>query len=192
MKMYIAGQWVDKQRKVPVINPFDGSEIDTVPRGDTSDVDAAVTSAVSGAVAMAKLPAFDRYTILRRAADMLGQRQADLATTISMEEGKTLTEATGEVSRAIQTMTLSAEESKRIHGETVPLDASPGVTQPFGFTIRVPCGVVAAIAPFNFPLNLVCHKVGPALAAGNTVVIKPSEHASVSYTHLTLPTKAKV
>ena len=71
MKMYIAGQWVDKQRKVPVINPFDGSEIDTVPRGDTSDVDAAVTSAVSGAVAMAKLPAFDRYTILRRAADML-------------------------------------------------------------------------------------------------------------------------
>ena len=152
MKMYIAGQWVDKQRKVPVINPFDGSEIDTVPRGDTSDVDAAVTSAVSGAVAMAKLPAFDRYTILRRAADMLGQRQADLATTISMEEGKTLTEATGEVSRAIQTMTLSAEESKRIHGETVPLDASPGVTQPFGFTIRVPCGVVAAIAPFNLSL----------------------------------------
>lgn len=185
MKMYIAGQWVDKQRKVPVINPFDGSEIDTVPRGDTSDVDAAVTSAVSGAVAMAKLPAFDRYTILRRAADMLGQRQADLATTISMEEGKTLTEATGEVSRAIQTMTLSAEESKRIHGETVPLDASPGVTQPFGFTIRVPCGVVAAIAPFNFPLNLVCHKVGPALAAGNSVVIKPASDTPLSALKLT-------
>ena len=185
MKMYIAGQWVDKQRKVPVINPFDGSEIDTVPRGDTGDVDTAVASAVTGAVAMAKLPAFDRYTILRRAADMLGQQQADLAKTISMEEGKTLTEATGEVSRAVQTMTLSAEESKRIHGETVPLDAAPGVTQPFGFTIRVPCGVVAAIAPFNFPLNLVCHKVGPALAAGNSVVIKPASDTPLSALKLT-------
>ena len=82
-------------------------------------------------------------------------------------------------------MTLSSEESKRIHGETVPLDAAPAVTQPFGFTVRVPCGVVAAIAPFNFPLNLVCHKVGPALAAGNSVIIKPASDTPLSALKLT-------
>ncbi len=185
VKMYVAGQWVDKQRKVRVSNPYDGSEIDTVPRGDAGDVDAAVGSAASGAAVMAKMPAFERYTILRRAADMLAERQGDLARTISLEEGKTLAEATTEVSRAVQTMTLSSEESKRIHGETVPLDAAPGVTQPFGFTVRVPCGVVAAIAPFNFPLNLVCHKVGPALAAGNSVIIKPASDTPLSALKLT-------
>ena len=85
-----------------------------------------------------------------------------------------LAEGRGEVQRAIQTLTLSSEEAKRLHGETVPLDAAPGNVRQFGFTIRVPVGVVAAISPFNFPLNLVCHKVGPALAAGNSVVLKPA------------------
>ena len=82
-------------------------------------------------------------------------------------------------------MTLSSEESKHLHGETVPLDASPGLRQQFGFTMRVPCGVVAAISPFNFPLNLVCHKVGPALAAGNSVIIKPASDTPLSALNLT-------
>ena len=99
MKMYVSGQWVDKQRKVPVTNPYDGAEIDTVPRGDAGDVETAIGSAASGAAVMAKMPAYERYTILRRAADMLAERQRDLARTISMEEGKTLAEATTEVSR---------------------------------------------------------------------------------------------
>ena len=174
MKMYLGGRWVDKSKKVPVINPYDGSEIDTVPRGDAGDVNDAVTSAKAGATAMAGLTAHERYTILRKVADMLTERQDDFARTITLEEGKTITEARTEAQRAIQTMTLSSEESKRLHGETVPLDASPGLRQQFGFTMRVPCGVVAAISPFNFPLNLVCHKVGPALAAGNSVIIKPA------------------
>ena len=185
MKMYIGGQWVDKSRNVPVINPYDGSEIDTVPRGDAGDVDAAVTSAVAGASVMASTPAYERYTILRKAADMLTERQEEHARIITLEEGKTLAEARTEVSRAIQTMTLSAEESKRIHGETVPLDAAPGLRSQFGFTVRVPCGVVAAISPFNFPLNLVCHKVGPALAAGNSVIIKPASDTPLSALKLT-------
>ena len=185
MKMSIGGQWVDKSRNVPVINPYDGSEIDTVPRGDAGDVDAAVTSAVAGASVMASTPAYERYTILRKAADMLTERQEEHARIITLEEGKTLAEARTEVSRAIQTMTLSAEESKRIHGETVPLDAAPGLRSQFGFTVRVPCGVVAAISPFNFPLNLVCHKVGPALAAGNSVIIKPASDTPLSALKLT-------
>ncbi len=185
MKMYIGGQWVDKSRKVPVVNPYDGSEIDTVPRGDAGDVNAAVASAEAGAAAMASLTSHERYTILRKAADMLTERQDDFARTITLEEGKTITEARTEVQRAIQTMTLSSEESKRLHGETVPLDAAPGLRQQFGFTMRVPCGVVAAISPFNFPLNLVCHKVGPALAAGNSVIIKPASDTPLSALKLT-------
>ena len=185
MKMYIGGRWVDKSTKVRIINPYDGTEIDAVPRADTGDVDTAVTSAVEGAKAMADLSAYERYTILHKAADLLTERQEDFATTITMEEGKTLTEARTEVQRAIQTITLSAEESKRLHGETVPLDASPGLKEQFGFTIRVPCGVVAAIPPFNFPLNLVCHKVGPALAAGNSVILKPASDTPLTSVKIT-------
>jgi acyl-CoA reductase-like NAD-dependent aldehyde dehydrogenase len=180
MKMYINGNWVDKAETILVLNPFDQSVIDTVPRGTAADVDLAVASAVRGAEAMGKLPAFQRYTILRRAADIMAERAEDLARTITMEEGKVLAESRAEVQRAVQTITLSAEEAKRLHGETVPLDAAPGATTQFGFTIRVPVGVVAAISPFNFPLNLVCHKVGPALAAGNAVVIKPAGDTPLS------------
>ena len=185
MKMYVAGQWVDKDRKVPVINPYDGSEIDSVPRGDATDVDAAIASAVRGAAIMANMPSYERYAILKKAADIIAERHEEFARTITLEEGKTLPDGRVEVSRAIQTMTLSGEEAKRIHGETVPLDAIPGVSGKFGVTMRVPCGVVAAIAPFNFPLNLVCHKVGPAIAAGNAVVIKPASDTPLSALKLT-------
>ena len=108
------------------------------------------------------------------------ERMEDLGQTITREEGKVIAEGRGEAGRAVQTITLSSEEAKRLHGETVPLDGAPGVTSQFGFTIRVPVGVVAAIAPFNFPLNLVCHKVGPALAAGNAVVLKPAGDTPLS------------
>jgi len=134
---------------------------------------------------MAKLPAYERYAILRRAADIMAERIDELGTLITQEEGKVIAEGKGEVGRGIQTITLSAEEAKRLHGETVPLDGAPGVTSQFGFTIRVPVGVVAAIAPFNFPLNLVCHKVGPALAAGNSVVLKPAGDTPLSALKLT-------
>jgi acyl-CoA reductase-like NAD-dependent aldehyde dehydrogenase len=185
MKMYINGNWVDRAETMPVRNPFDQSVIDTVPRGTAADVDEAISSAVRGAAVMGKMPAYERYSILRRAADLMAQRSEDLARTITSEEGKVLAEGRGEVQRAIQTITLSSEEAKRLHGETVPLDAAPGNTTQFGFTIRVPVGVVAAISPFNFPLNLVCHKVGPALAAGNAVVLKPAGDTPLSALKLT-------
>ena len=185
MKMYINGQWIDKAETIPVFNPFDQSLLDTVPRGTAADVELAVTSAVRGAVAMGKLTSFERYSILRRTADIMAERAEDLGQTITKEEGKVIAEGRGEVQRAIQTITGSAEEAKRLHGETVPLDAAPGNVNQFGFTIRVPVGVAAAIAPFNFPLNLVCHKVGPAIAAGNAVVLKPAGDTPLSALKLT-------
>ncbi|PKB78255.1 MAG: aldehyde dehydrogenase [SAR202 cluster bacterium Io17-Chloro-G9] len=185
MKMYLGGKWVDKAETMPVLNPFDQSVIDTVPKANASDVDLAITSAVRGAEAMGKLTAYERYAILRKTADLMAERSEDLARTITMEEGKVIAEGRTEVQRGIQTITGSSEEAKRLHGETVPLDAAPGNVNQFGFTIRVPVGVVAAIAPFNFPLNLVCHKVGPALAAGNSVVLKPAGDTPLSAIKLT-------
>ena len=174
MRMYIAGEWVDRDDTIPVINPYNGETVDTVPRAGIEDVDAAVASADRGAAVMRGLSGYDRYAMLKRAAELLEERIEDFATTLTMEEGKVIGEARMEVSRAVQTMTGSAEEAKRLYGEVVPLDGAPSWTGQLGFTLRVPCGVVAAISPFNFPLNLVCHKVGPALAAGNSVVIKPA------------------
>ena len=180
MRMYINGEWVDRAETIPVVNPFDKSVIDTVPRGTAADMDLAIGSAVRGAKSMAKLTSYERYAILNRAAELMGQRAEELGQTITLEEGKVIAEGRGEVQRAIQTITISSEEAKRLHGETIPLDAAPGNINQFGFTIRVPVGVVAAISPFNFPLNLVCHKVGPALAAGNSVVLKPAGDTPLS------------
>jgi glyceraldehyde-3-phosphate dehydrogenase (NADP+) len=108
------------------------------------------------------------------------ERQDDLGRTISLEEGKVLAEGLFEASRATETIDLSADEAKRLGGEVLPLDGAPGGAGKLGFTLRVPCGVVVAITPFNFPLNLVCHKVGPALAAGNAVVLKPASDTPLS------------
>jgi glyceraldehyde-3-phosphate dehydrogenase (NADP+) len=185
MKMYVAGKWVDGAEAMNVTNPFDGSVIDTVPRAGAPEVDQALASAVRGAQAMVALPAYERYRILDKAARLMESRLEDLARTITLEEGKAIVEGRTEVQRSIQTMTLSAEEAKRLYGEVLPLDAAPGGAGKLGFTLRVPCGVVVAIAPFNFPLNLVCHKVGPALAAGNAVVIKPASDTPLSALKLT-------
>ncbi len=185
MKMYLAGRWVDTPEKIEVHNPYDGSVVDTVPKADREDVERALEAAEKGAAVMARLPGYERYRILKKAADLLEATTEECARTITAEEGKTITEARTEVSRAVQTLTLSAEEAKRIHGETIPFDGAPGAASKFGFSLRVPCGVVVAISPFNFPLNLVTHKVGPALAAGNTVILKPATDTPLSALRLT-------
>jgi glyceraldehyde-3-phosphate dehydrogenase (NADP+) len=185
MRMYIDGEWADTSKQIEVLNPFDGSVIDTVPQAEPADVERAIASAQRGAAVMAELPAHERYRVLHRAAELMEERLEDLGRTITLEEGKVIAEGRGEAARAVQTMTLSAEEAKRLYGETLPLDASPGGEGKFGFTVRVPCGVVVAISPFNFPLNLVCHKVGPALAAGNAVIVKPATDTPLSALKLT-------
>ena len=185
MKMHAGGKWIDKDDKIGVVNPFDGSVIDTVPRGGAEDVDAAIATAERGARIMADMPAYDRYRILHKAAEIMTERLEDLGRTITLEEGKVIAEGMGEAARAQETIELSAEEAKRLTGETLGLDGASNGSGKFGLTLRVPCGVVAAISPFNFPLNLVCHKVGPALAAGNAVVIKPATDTPLSAVKLT-------
>src|SRR3990172_7363088 len=171
MRMYVAGKGVETEKRIGVLNPYEGSVVDTAPRADLGDVDRALESAVRGAKTMAKLSGYDRYRILKRAADLIESRTEEFARTLTLEEGKSLAESRSEVSRSVQTLTLSGEEAKRLHGETIPLDGAPGGAGKLAFTLRVPCGVVVAITPFNFPLNLVCHKVGPALSSGNAVIL---------------------
>jgi len=185
MKMYVAGQWIDKDDKIEVRNSYDGSVIDTVPRADRADIEGALQSAERGARAMAKLSSYERWKILHRAADLLSARAEELGTLISKEEGKILAEGRVEALRAVDTIMESAEEAKRVHGETVALDGASHGKGKFGVTIRVPCGVVVAISPFNFPLNLVCHKVGPAIAGGNAVIVKPATDTPLSALRLT-------
>lgn len=180
MKMHIGGRWIDKDDKIEVQNPFDGSVIDTVPRATPGDVAEAMATAVEGAAIMRQMPAYERYQLLDKAARLMYERQEDLGRTITMEEGKVIAEGRGEAGRSAETITLSAEEAKRLTGETLDLTAASNGAGKFGFSLRVPCGVVAAITPFNFPLNLVCHKVGPALAAGNAVVLKPASDTPLS------------
>lgn len=180
MRMFLGRQWQDAPEKIEVTNPFDGSLIDTVPKGSARDVDRALSTLVEGARLMRALTGFERAQILRKAASLMAQREADLGRTISREEGKILAEGNLEASRAREVIEVSAEEARRVVGEMVPLDGAPGVKGKLGFTLRVPCGIVAAITPFNFPLNLVCHKVGPAIAAGNAVIIKPASDTPLS------------
>ena len=174
MKLYFNGAWRGRDESIEVINPFDGQIVETVPRATAQDVEEAIESTKRGAEEMKSLSGYERFEILNRATALLRQRADEMARTLSMEEGKTLGEALFEVDRAAQTLELSGEEAKRLSGEVLPLDGGKGVKNKLGFTLRIPCGVVAAIAPFNFPLNLVCHKVGPAVAAGNSVILKPA------------------
>ncbi len=180
MKMFLKGEWVERGERIDVVNPFNGEAFDTVPLASGKDVTAAVDGLVDGAKAMRAMPALQRCEILRKATVLMRERVDELGTIISTEEGKILAEGRLEVTRAAETIDLSADESRRITGEVLPLDAAPGGAGKFGFTLRVPVGIVAAITPFNFPLNLVAHKVGPALAAGNAVLIKPATDTPLS------------
>jgi acyl-CoA reductase-like NAD-dependent aldehyde dehydrogenase len=172
--LFIAGAWRAGGPPVSVRNKYDGAVIASLTSARGEDVDAAIEAAHRAFPTFARLPAWRRAEILLRAAAGIRARSEELARTIAAEAGKALKFARIEVDRAVHTFTVAAEEAKRIHGETLPLDASPAGEGYFGFWQRRPIGVVAAIAPFNFPLNLVAHKVAPALAAGNTVVLKPA------------------
>lgn len=185
MKMYLAGQWVDGDQKTEVINPYSGEAFDTVPAATEDDVATAVKSARRGATQMAALSAHRRYEVLMEVARIVSERKEEFARTITDEEGKILAESRGEVDRCIETIRWSAEEAKRLHGETIHLDAAPGADDKFGFTVRIPVGVIAAITPFNFPLNLVAHKIAPAFAAGNAVINKPASDTPLSALKLT-------
>lgn len=185
MRMYVAGEWRGAAAEDEIRSPWSGDVVDTVPRATADDARAAIAAAVEGARTMRRLTAYDRRQILVRAADLIEDACEDLARTISLEEGKPLSEALGEARRTPDLFRLAASEGARAQGETLPLDAAAGGEGKLGFTLRVPCGVVVAIAPFNYPLLLVSHKVAPALAAGNAVILKPASQTPLTALKLT-------
>ncbi len=171
--LLIDGEPVAGSSTLPVFDKFTLRPIAEVACATRDDVQRAV-GAAARSFQSRRLSPYERYEILHRASELLHQRKTEFVETIVGESGFTTADAETEVGRAIQTLIISSEEAKRLHGEMVPLDGAPGVTNRLGFTIRVPLGVVCAITPFNSPLNTVTHKVAPALAAGNTVVLKPA------------------
>jgi acyl-CoA reductase-like NAD-dependent aldehyde dehydrogenase len=171
--LFIDGAWSVTEEKISVINKATGREIARISAAGEAEVKKAVDAAEK-AFRTVKLEPYARYEILLKASQLLKQNQKKMAEFLSLEVGKPIKEATAEVARAEQTLILSAEEAKRMTGEMVPLAGAPGCENRWAFTLRMPVGIVCAITPFNFPLNLACHKIGPALAAGNTVVYKPA------------------
>lgn len=180
MRIFFAGEWRTTGLHLQVTNPFDGAELDTVPIATPADIDVALKTLEEGVALMRRMTPHERATILRRTSELIHQHEQALGRTISSEEGKVLSEGLLEASRARETFEISAEEAKRLTGEMIPLEGAPNTRGKLGFTLRVPCGIVAAITPFNFPLNLVAHKVGPAIAAGNAVIIKPASDTPLS------------
>jgi acyl-CoA reductase-like NAD-dependent aldehyde dehydrogenase len=173
-KLLVAGEWLEDSSTLPVKDKYTGEVIATVPVASQATVERAVAGAEAAFASYSRVPAHKKFRILAKAAQLLEKYQEELAALICREAGKAWKYSLGEVSRAIETFQFSAEEAKRLHGETVPMDASTAGEGRVGFYFRSPVGVVAAITPFNFPLNLVAHKVGPGLAAGNTIVLKPA------------------
>jgi acyl-CoA reductase-like NAD-dependent aldehyde dehydrogenase len=185
MPMYVAGEWRGAAREEEVRNPYDGDVVGTVPVATAADATAAVDAALDGAAAMRRLTAWERNELLRRAAQLVEESLEELARTIALEVGKPLVEARGEAGRIPELLRLSGAEGARLHGETVPVDAAPNGAGKLALTLRQPCGVVVAITPFNYPALLVVHKVGPALAAGNAVVLKPARQTPLTALYLT-------
>lgn len=183
-KIWIEGQWTDTPEHLEVRSPYDGSLIDTISYADATYVERAVNSARRGAEQMRRLSAARRSEILLNTARIMQRRFDEFALTLTKEVGKPLRESQNEVGRAIQTITIAAEEAKRIYGQTVPFDATADAENKRGYYMRVPVGVVLAITPFNAPLNLAAHKVAPALAAGNAVILKPASATPLADTML--------
>ncbi len=173
-RLLIAGEWRATKKKLPVINPYDGCVIAEVAEAGTHETEQAIAAAEAACLEMRRLPAHKRAEILYETAEQIDAQKEAFAELIALEAGKPWKYALAESGRAVQTFRFAAEEAKRSHGETIPMDAAVGAEGRTGFFIRQPLGVIAAISPFNFPLNLVAHKLAPALAAGNTVVLKPA------------------
>lgn len=180
MKMYWKGQWVDRPQTITIRDPQDGAVIDTVPQATPADMQEAITAGQQAFAHTRQLPTYERQRILFSAANYVAERQEDFAQLIAREGVKTIREARQEVTRCVETLRLSAEEARRLNGETIAFDQRPGSEQRLGYFSRMPIGLVGAITPFNDPLNLVAHKIGPAVAAGNPIIVKPHEATPLS------------
>lgn len=178
-QLLLAGEWAATGEWEEVASPYDGSAVGRVARGDAALVDRAAIAA-RAAFESGDFAQHERAVVLDRAAELAAERLDDLALTIAAEAGKPLKTARAEAGRCVETLTFSAVEARKLGGAVVPMGASAAGAGKLGVTLRVPYGVVGAISPFNFPLNLVAHKLGPAIAAGNAVVLKPAGQTPIS------------
>jgi len=180
MKMLINGKFIDKEEKIAVENPYSGETVDFVPWGRKKDVQEAVSIANSSWKVLNDWSAFKVSNALYCAYEDLKNEKKKIAKVITEETGKPIKDSLFEMERSVETLKLSSEESKRIYGESVPLDAGLGGKGFFAFTQKVPLGVVGAITPFNYPVNLAIHKIAPAIAGKNSCILKPSIKAPLS------------
>lgn len=180
MDMLINGKLIEKPEKLEIRNPFNNKVIDTVPQGNHEDVQNALIAANKTKKILNNLSSHKISESLYGIHEELSKNSKSIAKLITLDCGKPIKDSIEEVNRSIQTILFSAEESKRIYGETIPMDACAGGETVIGFTMRLPLGVVAAITPFNYPLNLAIHKVAPAIAAKNSVILKPSMKAPLA------------
>ena len=178
--MLIGGEWVRTASPRTITLPYDGTSVGEVYDADAQTAERAVTAAQAGAAAMAKLTQYERGEMLERMRRLLERDAAEFARLVSCECGKPIREARAEVDRSAQTLLASADAARRLRGEVIPMEAAPIGKGRWAMTLREPLGVIGAITPFNFPLNLAMHKIGPALAAGNSVVHKPSGNTPLS------------
>jgi lactaldehyde dehydrogenase len=180
MEMLIGGKHVSSEDLVDVKNPYDGQTIDTIPIAHRQTAQLAIDAANDAKESLTEMSAFKISNKLFNAVRKLEEKREEFAHILSLEVGKPINEALVEVDRSIETLRLSAEEAKRIYGESVPLDAGLNGKGFFAFTQRLPLGVVAAITPFNYHLNLTIHKIAPAIACKNTVIVKPPTEAPLA------------
>ena len=173
-ELWVDGAWRAAERTVEIRSPYDGALAGVAALADPALVDVAVASAAA-AMREDDFPAHARAEVLERVAALIARDTERIAHVLTSETGKPIKQSRGELERAQQTFKLSALEARRLRGETIPMDAVPTGVGKLAFTVRVPIGVVAAITPFNFPINLAAHKLGPAFAAGCAVVLKPAE-----------------
>ncbi|WP_407272574.1 aldehyde dehydrogenase family protein [Radiobacillus sp. PE A8.2] len=178
-KMFIGGKWTDANQTFDVFNPEDNQLLAKVPLASKEDMTEAIGLAEQ-AFENREFPTHERMRVLHQAASYMKKHKELFATTIASEGSKTINESRSEVERSIQTIEISAEEARRLNGETINFDQNEGSENRVGYQYRFPIGVVGAITPFNDPLNLVAHKVGPAIAAGNAVVVKPASDTPLS------------
>ena len=179
-KLLAAGEWIETGEWGEVESPYDGTVVGRVAAGRRGAGRPRAIEAAHEAFETADFPQHERAAVLDRAAELVGERVEDLALTIAAEAGKPMKTATVEAQRCVDTLTFSAVEARKLTGGTVPMEASPAGAGKLGVMLRVPYGVVGAISPFNFPLNLVAHKLGPAIAAGNAIVLKPAGQTPIS------------
>jgi acyl-CoA reductase-like NAD-dependent aldehyde dehydrogenase len=176
----VDGKWIEQGELQEIRAPFDGSVIAQVYQGTGEHAQAAITAAVKAFGTTRRLPAFERQRVLRRVAQSIAERKEEFARTMAQEAGKPIKASRTEVERAIFTFNVAAEESTRIYGEYIPLDWQEFTAGRWGLVRRFPLGPIAGITPFNFPLNLVAHKVAPAIASGCSMILKPAPQTPLS------------